>query len=258
MHPLINVGIKAARAAGKLVLRNFERADQIKADQKGLSDWVSDVDRGAEHEIIQTVRRYYPDHAILGEESGASGTSDWRWIIDPLDGTTNFLHRLPHFAVSIGVVQGNEVQHAIIYAPCSDELFTASRGHGTMMNNRRLRVSRTRQLGDSIIGTGFPIRKPEATEHYLPMFTKVVNDTAGVRRAGSAALDLAYVAAGRLDGFWELGLKPWDIAAGMLMVEEAGGIVSELNGRPNVLDTGDILAGNPRIHGQLEQLFRSE
>ncbi len=255
VHPLINVGVKAARSASRLIMRNFERADQLKPEQKGLSDWVSEVDRGAEAEIIRTIHHYYPDHAILGEESGASGDSEYCWIIDPLDGTTNFLHRLPHFAVSIAVQVRGQIEHAVIYNPAADELYTASRGAGAALNNRRLRVSRARHLGEALIGTGCPIRNPEAAARYLPMFEVVIGHTAGIRRAGSAALDLAYVAAGRLDGFWELNLKPWDIAAGLLMVIEAGGIVTELDGG-EVLETGNILAGNARIHAALGDLFR--
>lgn len=256
VHPLINVGVRAARAAGRLIMRNFERADLLRTESKGPGDWVSEVDRGAEAEIVRTIRHFYPDHAVLGEEGGASGDSEWCWIIDPLDGTTNFLHRLPHFAVSIAVQHKGRTEHAVVYNPAAEELFVASRGAGAQLDGRRIRVSREHRLGNALIGTGCPIRKPELAARYLPMFEAVVNESAGIRRAGSAALDLAYVACGRLDGFWELNLKPWDIAAGCLLVSEAGGMVSELYGG-DVMATGNVLAGNPKIHAALDRLFAS-
>lgn len=254
MHPLVNIAVTASRAAGNFIMRHLDRADQLKVQAKGLSDFVSDVDRGAEAEIIRTIQRYYPDHAILGEENGALGESEWQWVIDPLDGTTNFLHGFPHFAVSIAVLHKGEVEHGVIYAPCTQDLYTASKGKGAQLNNRRMRVSRRTKLSEALIGTGAPIRNPERNQQYLPMFEQVIENTAGIRRAGAAALDLAYVAAGRLDGFWELSLQPWDIAAGMLMVREAGGIVTELDGG-NPLETGSIVAAAPKLHPELIHLL---
>jgi myo-inositol-1(or 4)-monophosphatase len=256
VHPLVNVAVTAARAAGNYILRHAPHTDRLTVTAKGLSDFVSEVDRGAEAEIIRNIRRYYPDHAILGEESGESGHGDTVWIIDPLDGTTNFLHGIPHYAVSIGVVHRGKPEHAVVYAPCTNDLYTASAGGGAQLNSRRLRVSRTAALDESLIGTGAPFRDAERIEQYLPQLGRVLQETAGIRRAGSAALDLAYVASGRLDGFWELGLKPWDIAAGILLVQEAGGVVSEIYGRSDVLKTGHLLAGNPRIHEALLPLIR--
>ena len=256
VNPLINIAVSAARAAGNLIMRSFERADQLKYEQKGLSDFVSEVDRAAEAEIVNVIRKYHRDHAILAEESGASGESDWEWIIDPLDGTSNFLHRLPHFCVSIAIRHEGEVKHGVIYAPCTQDLYIASRGVGALQNNRRIRVSRRHQLSESLIGTGAPIRHEQRIATYIPQFERVIGATAGIRRAGSAALDLAYVAAGRLDGFWELNLKPWDIAAGILLVEEAGGIVTEMNGG-DVLETGNVLAATPKLHPHLAELINS-
>lgn len=257
MHPLVNVAVTAARAAGNLIIRHAPHVDRLAVVTKGQSDFVTEVDRGAEAEIVRTIRRFYPHHAILGEEGGASGEHETVWIIDPLDGTTNFLHGIPHYAVSIGVVHRGKPEHAVIYAPATNDLYISTAGRGAQLNNRRLRVSRATTLDEALIGTGAPFRDEDRIAHYLPQLGRVLEQTAGIRRAGSAALDLAYVASGRLDGFWELGLKPWDIAAGMLLVQEAGGVVSEIYGRDDVLDTGHILAGNPRIHDALQGLVRS-
>ncbi|MCH9828151.1 MAG: inositol monophosphatase family protein [Pseudomonadota bacterium] len=262
MHPLVNIAVTAARAAGNFILRHSERVESLNVQTKGASDFVSEVDRGAEAEIIRTIRRYYPDHAILAEEGGGSEVhpddAEYTWIIDPLDGTTNFLHRVPQYCVSIGIVRRGVVEHGVIYAPEPGDLYTASKGSGAQLNNRRLRCSRTKTLDEALIGTGMPIRNPERREIYMPMLGNVLDSTAGIRRPGSAALDLAYVAAGRFDGFWELGLKPWDIAAGILMVQEAGGVVSELYGRDDVLATGNVVAANVKLHGPLLSLLRSD
>lgn len=260
MHPLVNIAVTAARAAGNFIQRHSERVESLKVQSKGASDFVSEVDRGAEAEIIRTIRRFYPDHAILAEESGASESPDaeYTWVIDPLDGTTNFLHRVPQYCVSIAALRRGVVEHGVIYAPVAGDLFTATRGSGAQLNSRRIRCSRTQNLEEALIGTGMPIRNPENRERYLPMLESVIDNTAGIRRAGSAALDLAYVAAGRFDGFWELALKPWDIAAGVLMVQEAGGVVTELYGRDDVLKTGNVLAANVKLHGPLQSLLRPE
>ena len=255
MHALEHIAISAARAAGNHIMRNLDRADQLKISRKSRNDFVSDVDRGAEAEIIHTIRKAHPDHAVLAEEGGADGQSDWLWIIDPLDGTTNFLHGLPHFAVSIAVQHKGKLQHGVIYAPCTQDLYVATRGSGAVLNSRKIRVSKTSAIEESLVGTGVPLRAAKLDE-YLPQLRAVVEKTAGVRRAGAAALDLAYVACGRLDAFWELGLKPWDMAAGMLLVEEAGGVISELYGADDPLKTGNLFAGSPRMYEQIAPLLR--
>jgi myo-inositol-1(or 4)-monophosphatase len=215
---------------------------------------VSEVDRAAEQEIIDTVRRSYPNHAFLAEESGRLGESDTVWIIDPLDGTTNFLHGFPVFAVSIAVEEKGRLTHGVIYDPLRQELFTASRGVGAQLDGRRIRVSDQRGLDQALIGTGLPfLGKTEQLDRYLPMLRFVIEHTAGVRRPGAASLDLAYVAAGRLDGFWELGLKPWDMAAGALMIVEAGGMVADIKGGDDFLHTGEIVAGSPRVFDALRR-----
>ncbi len=251
MHPLVNIAVSAARYAGNFIMRNLDRVDQLQVERKGRNDFVSQVDRGAESEIIKTIRKAYPQHAVLGEEGGRSegsgGGDEVLWIIDPLDGTTNFLHGLPHFAVSIGIQVKGRLEHGVIYAPCTQDLYCASRGSGATLNNRRIRVSGATDLSAALIGTGVPIRAANL-DAYLPMLRKVVENTAGVRRAGSAALDLAYVAAGRLDAFWEINLKPWDVAAGLVLVQEAGGIVSEIYGAKDALETGNVLAATPKLH----------
>ena len=257
MHPLVNVGVQAARAAGHIILRHAHQTDRLTVTSKGKSDFVSEVDRTAEAEITRIIRRYYPDHAILGEEGGAYGDSDTVWIIDPLDGTTNFLHGIPHYAVSIGVTYRGKLAHAVIYEPNTNDLYTATAGGGAQCNSRRIRVSRTDSLDRALIGTGAPFRDEERIQRYLPQLGGVLNETAGIRRAGSAALDLAWVANGRLDGFWENDLKPWDIAAGVLLVREAGGTVTELYGRNDVMDTGNVLACNLPIHTALERAIHS-
>ncbi len=257
MHPLVNIAVAAARSAGNFIMRHHDRTDALKVDRKGRNDFVSEVDRGAENEIVRQIHKAYPDHAILAEEGGESGgKSDVTWIIDPLDGTTNFLHGFPHFAVSIGVQVKGKLEHGVIYAPCTQDLYIASRGVGATLNNRKMRVAKTKDLDQALIGTGVPIRA-QNLDAYIPMLRRVVASTAGVRRAGSAALDLAYVAAGRMDAFWELNLKPWDIAAGLLLVEEAGGLISEIYGGDDVLKTGNVLAATPKLHPVMLEMLKS-
>ncbi|MGB0955930.1 MAG: inositol monophosphatase family protein [Panacagrimonas sp.] len=255
MHPLVNIAVSAARSAGNFIMRNVERVDQLKIERKGRNDFVTQIDRGAEMEIVRQIHRHYPDHAILAEEGGESGENEVRWIIDPLDGTTNFLHRFPHFAVSIGIQVRGRLEHGVIYAPCTQDLYVASRGGGATLNNRRIRVSGAKDMDQALIGTGVPIRAVNL-DAYLPMLQNVVSHTAGIRRAGSAALDLAYVAAGRLDAFWELNLKPWDIAAGIVLVQEAGGIVSEIYDGDDILRSGHILAATPKLHQSCWDLLK--
>ena len=256
MHPLINIAVSAARSAGNYIMRNLERVPNLQVERKGRNDFVTQVDRNAEAEIIKIIQKAYPAHAILGEEGGLIGKNEITWVIDPLDGTTNFLHGLPHFAVSIGITVKGRPEHGVIYAPCTQDLYIASRGAGATLNNRKIRVSGAKDMDQALIGTGVPLRE-ENLDAYLPMLRKVVANTAGVRRAGSAALDLAYVAAGRLDAFWELNLKPWDIAAGIVLVHEAGGMVTEIYDQPDPMITGNILAGTPKVHPVLAGLLRS-
>ncbi len=228
------------------MMRHLDRVDQLQIDRKGRFDFVSDVDRRAELAIIETIHRAYPDHAILGEESGHHGEHELQWVIDPLDGTTNYLHQLPHFCTSIGILDRGELAHAIVFDPFKDELFTASKGRGAQLNRRRLRVSSCKKLDQALLATGEPLEAGARLDRYLPQMDRVVRACGGIRRQGSAALDLAYVAAGRLDGYWELNLKPWDIAAGMLLVSEAGGSVRELDDG-DALKTGNIIAANQKL-----------
>ncbi|HEX6828977.1 MAG TPA: inositol monophosphatase family protein [Burkholderiales bacterium] len=251
MHPMLNTAIKAARRAGAIINRASGNLDLLHVTRKSQADFVSEVDRGAEQAIIDTLLEAYPGHSILAEESGSQGKSEYQWVIDPLDGTTNFLHGLPQFAVSIALAHKGTVTQAVVYDPSRNDLFTASRGRGAYLNNRRLRVSKRIKLEDALIGTGFPFRELKHLEQYLAMFRDLVKQTSGVRRPGAASLDLAYVAAGWYDGFWELGLSRWDIAAGTLLITESGGLVGDLQGGDRHMDTGHIVAGNPKIFVQL-------
>ena len=253
MHPMLNTAVKAARRAGTIINRASQNLDILTVTTKAANDYVSEVDRAAEDAIVRVLQEAYPSHAILAEESGASGKSEFQWIIDPLDGTTNFLHGFPQYAVSIALTQKGVLSQAVIYDPVHNDLFTASRGRGAYLNDKRLRISKRINLQKSLIGTGFPFREFSQIDAYLAMFRDLTQKTAGLRRAGSAALDLAYVAAGRLDGFWEFGLSPWDMAAGSLLITEAGGLVGDLEGNGGFLESGNIVAGNPKIFSQLIQ-----
>ncbi len=255
MHPLLNIAIRAARRAGEVIIRSLNRLESLTITSKGRNDFVSEVDRNAEQEIIGIIRHHYPDHAVLAEESGRSGENDTVWIIDPLDGTTNFLHGFPTFAVSIACQQKGRLEHAVVYDPISQELFTATRGSGAHLDNRRMRVSKQRTLEGALISTGFPFRANTLyIDAYLQMLKAAMQSTAGVRRPGAAALDLAYVAAGRVDGFWEIGLSPWDTAAGTLLIQEAGGRIGTLTGA-EYAQGGDVLAGTPKVYAALLELF---
>jgi myo-inositol-1(or 4)-monophosphatase len=252
---MLNIAVKAARRAGNLIYRATDKIDHLTVTRKSHADFVSEVDRAAEQTIIQTLLEAYPDHAILAEESGAQGDSEFVWIIDPLDGTTNFLHGFPQFAVSIALQHKGVITQAVVYDPTKNELFTATRGRGAFLNDKRIRVTKRVNLADSLIGTGFPYTKFDHMDAYVGIFKDLIQKTAGLRRPGSAALDLAWMAAGRYDGFFETGLHIWDIAAGTLLITEAGGMVSDLHGKETYLKTGHICAGNPNIHPQLLQVI---
>ncbi|MGH8186759.1 MAG: inositol monophosphatase family protein [Steroidobacteraceae bacterium] len=257
MQPLLNIAIRAARRAGEVIVRGMNRVHRLDVRAKGQNDFVTEIDMQAELEIMEIVRKHYPEHAFLAEESGGVGArdSEFVWIIDPLDGTTNFLHGFPQFAVSIAVQRRGRLEHAVVYDPLRQELFTASRGDGAQVDGKRIRVSAHVGLERALIGTGFPYRTNlHWLDDYMAMLKAVTQATAGIRRAGAAALDLAYVAAGRLDGFWELGLSPWDTAAGTLLITEAGGMVGALNGS-EYKQQGDIVAGTPKVYAPLLELL---
>jgi myo-inositol-1(or 4)-monophosphatase len=253
---MINIAVRAARAAGNVLLRYYDRIDSLTITTKGKNEFVSEVDRAAEEVIIETLRKAYPDHAVLAEESGHTDGNDFQWVIDPLDGTTNYLHGFPQFSVSIALKHKGVLEHGVVYDPLREEMFTASRGSGALLNDRRMRVTARRGLEGALIGTGFPYREHSHLEAYLGMFRELIQKTAGIRRPGSAALDLAYVAAGRLDGFWELDLSEWDIAAGTLLIREAGGMVTDIRGGDQHLQSGNLIAGGIKIHGALLQAIR--
>jgi myo-inositol-1(or 4)-monophosphatase len=258
MQPLVNIAVRAARRAGEVIVRGMNRLHRLDVRSKGQNDFVTEVDLQAEQEIIEIIRKHYPDHAILAEESGQShdkNDAEFTWIIDPLDGTTNFMHGFPQFAVSIGVQRRGRMEHAVVYDPLRQELFTASRGDGAQVDGRRIRVSKQVGLEGALIGTGFPYRPNQRwMESYMQMLRAVMTSTAGVRRPGAAALDLAYVAAGRLDAFWEFGLAPWDTAAGTLLITEAGGLVGTITGA-EYKQGGDILVGSPKVYAPLLELL---
>ena len=258
MHPMLNIAVKAARRAGDIIVQASRNLDLLTISKKSRSDYVSEVDGAAEEVIIRILREAYPNHAILAEESGTSGDvqdAEYQWIIDPLDGTTNFLHGLPQYAVSIALKHKGILNKAVVYNPNNNELFTASRGDGAYLNNQRLRVSKRIHLEDCLIGTGIPFRDLTHVEAYLSIFKDIIPRVAGIRRPGSASLDLSYVAAGRYDGFWEIGLAPWDMAAGALIIKEAGGLVGDLEGDDTYLESGQILAGNPKVFSQLLKII---
>lgn len=259
MHPLLNVAVMAARRAGSTLIKKMVNLDKLNIEQKAHNDFVSDADRAAEKAVISVIHKHYPDHAILAEESGASGESDTVWIIDPLDGTTNYLHGFPVFAVSIGVQVKGRMEHGVVYDPLRQELFTASRGHGAQVDGHRIRVSGRKEMQRALIGTGFPFRDAKMDiKPYLNMLGTTIQNTSGVRRAGAAALDLCYVAAGRLDAFFEIGLAPWDLAAGSLIIREAGGMVSGLDGSENFMETGHVLCGTPRVYRDFAKLCAAD
>ena len=257
MHPMLNIAVRAARRAGSIINRAALGGAALEVKSKQANDYVTQVDRAAEEEIMEVVRKAYPDHGFLAEESGASaGQAEVRWIIDPLDGTTNFIHGFPQYCVSLAVEQRGALAHAVVYDPGRNELFTASKGRGAFLNDRRIRVSKCRRLQDALVGTGFPYRELGRVDLYLGQLKRLMSEASGVRRAGAAALDLAYVACGRLDAFWELGLSPWDMAAGVLLIQEAGGLVGDLEGEAGFLESGDICAATPKVFPPLLEALR--
>src|SRR5258706_1153350 len=263
MHPMLSIAVRAARRAGSIINRASLDSGGLQVRSKQANDFVTEVDRAAEAAIIDAVRKAYPEHAILGEESGAlgpssgpgsgadSGKAEYRWIIDPLDGTTNFIHGFPQYCVSIGVEHRGALAHAVIYDPSRNELFTASKGRGAFLNDRRIRVSKCLKLQDALVGTGFPFKELARADLYLKQLRAMMEKSSGVRRAGAAALDLAYVACGRLDAFWELGLMPWDMAAGVLLIQEAGGLVGDLDRDQGFMGSGDGCAAAAEIFSAL-------
>ncbi len=258
-HPMLNTAIKAARRAGSIINR-ATLAGGFEVQSKRVNDFVTEIDRAAEDAIIGIVRQAYPDHAILAEESGENdggAKNEYTWVIDPLDGTTNFIHGFPQYCVSIAVRYRGQIAHAVVYDPVKNELFTGSKGRGAYLNDRRIRVTRCAQLRDGLVGTGFPFKELERIDLYMKQMRRMMHSCAGVRRAGAAALDLAYVACGRLDGFWEMGLSRWDMAAGALLIKEAGGLVGGLAGEDDWYETGDIVAATPKVFPQLLEAVRA-
>ncbi|MBI1891793.1 MAG: inositol monophosphatase [Burkholderiales bacterium] len=259
MHPMLNTAIKAARRGAAVINRASFDVDRLKVSSKQQNDFVTEVDQAAEQAIIEVLKTAYPDHAILAEESGASADlseqSENVWIIDPLDGTTNFIHGFPQYCVSIALKQKGQITQAVVYDPTRNDLFTATKGAGAYLNDKRIRVGKRDKMAEALIGTGFPYRDMSGLDNYVEMFRVMTQKCAGLRRPGAAALDLAYVAAGRLDGFFEKGLKPWDIAAGALLITEAGGIVGNFTGDSDYLYHGDVLAGSPKIFAQMVTLL---
>ncbi|HHZ69504.1 MAG TPA: inositol monophosphatase [Methylococcaceae bacterium] len=248
MHPMLNIATRAARSAGELILRSTDNIGALKVPQKSKNGFASEIDKSAEREIIRIINSAYPDHSIIAEESGHHPGNDYVWIIDPLDGTTNFLHGFPQYSISIALTHKGKITQGVIFDPLKDELFCASRGAGALLNDRKIRVSQQTHLQGSLLGTGFPVKPLQYLDVYLEMFKALHTNSAGIRRTGSAALDLAYLAAGRLDGFWEIGLRPWNMAAGVLLIQEAGGIVTDFSFDDHFMKSGNIIAGNPKMH----------
>lgn len=257
MHPMLNIAVRAARRAGDIIARSTDKVDQLEVKHKADNDFVSEVDHQAEEEIIYVIRKAFPEHAILAEESGQHAGNDYEWVIDPLDGTTNFVHGFPQYAVSIALRHKGRLEVAVVYDPMRQEMFTASRGAGAHLNGKRIRVSTRNSLKGALLGTGIPFRDDlPYLDAYLDMLKALLPGSAGIRRPGSAALDLAYVAAGRLDGFWEFGLNQWDMAAGVLLIEEAGGLVSDLNGGFTHMQTGNVVAAPPKVFKAMLQAIK--
>lgn len=258
MHPMLTIAVRAARRGGTIIQRARSRLHEIDFDQKGKQDYVSQVDRDSEMAVIDTLLTAFPHHAIKAEESGEQGESDHEWVVDPLDGTLNFLHGYNRFAISIALKVKGRLDQAVVYDPVMDDLFTASRGMGAQLNGQKIRTANRSNLSQCLLATGFPVRTPNDMASSLTSFSEVLPRCSDIRRSGAASLDLAYVACGHLDGYWESGLKEWDVAAGSLLVQESGGLVGDLSGTEKHLDTGNIIAANPRIYKQLLPLIKTE
>jgi myo-inositol-1(or 4)-monophosphatase len=258
MHPMLNIAVKAARRAGSIINRAVLEGGALEIRAKNKNDFVTQVDKAAEQAIIGVIRTAYPEHRILAEESGDTpgARPEYLWVIDPLDGTTNYIHGFPQYCVSIALEHKGVLAQAVVYDPGKNELFTASRGRGAFLDDRRIRVSKCLQLKDALVGTGFPFKELSRLDLYLRQLRTLMTSCAGVRRAGAAALDLAYVAAGRLDAFWEMGLSRWDMAAGALLIQEAGGLAADLQGGADFLDRGEIAAATPKVLPQLLEALR--
>lgn len=253
MHPYVNTALTAARKAADVIMRGYQRPDLLKISKKQTKDFVTNIDKAAEHAIIDTLRTAYPNHGFLGEESGLSKTAsdEYVWIIDPIDGTNNFIHGISHFSISIALQYRNKIEHGLIYDPVRDDLFTASRGEGAQKNNRRIRVSQRYDFEDCLIGTGTNFRETKYNDVYYAALKEIALACLSVRSCGSAALDLAYIASGQLDGYFKLGLSLWDVAAGVLLVKEAGGLISDFHGGENYLKTGNIITANAKVFKEL-------
>lgn len=257
MQPMLNIAVRAARNAGKIIARAYEQLDLVQAELKGTNDFVTNVDKEAEDAIISTIKASYPDHSFVAEESGITeGDAKFQWIIDPLDGTTNFIKGIPHFAVSIALKVNGKLEQAVILDPIRGELFTASRGTGAQLDGKRIRVSKAKDLSGTLLATGFPFKQKHQIAPYQAIFADLFLQVADMRRAGSAALDLAYVAAGRMEGFWEIGLKPWDTAAGQLIAKEAGAVISDFEGGDNHDKSGNIVVATPKVLGAILKTIR--
>lgn len=257
MNPFLNTAFKAARRAGQMMIRAAGNLDAVKTDSKAFNDFVSDVDRNSEIILVEALKEAYPHHKITCEESGSHGkaAAEYEWIIDPLDGTTNFLHGHPQYAISMALLHKGVLQEALVYAPERNDVYMASRGKGALLNDRRIRVSNRIELNRCLIGTGFPVVDQSMMDKYLAILKDFLSKTAGGRREGAASLDLCAVATGRFDGFFEFNLKPWDIAAGALIVQEAGGIVNDMTGEDAWLESGDIVAANPKVLAQMLKII---
>lgn len=262
MNAMLNIAKKAAREAGRFISQSADRVDSTMIANKGQHDYVTEVDTRVENHIIEIIKEAYPSHSFLAEESGSSENqeNDYQWIIDPIDGTTNFIHGIPQYAISIALMHKGKLEVAVVYDPIKNEEFTAERGKGAQLNNRRIRVSQIKNMQDAVIGTGFPFRPDQENimDMYFDQAKNVAKETAGIRRAGAASLDLAYVAAGRLDGFWEYGLQPWDIAAGILLIQEAGGLLSDPKGGSDYLKQGNLVCATPKLFKPLLQLLNKK
>ena len=256
MHPMTNIAVRAARDGGRILMRYLDRVDSIKIETKSRNDFVSDVDRAAEQAIIHAISKAYPNHAILAEESGEHDGNTYQWVIDPLDGTTNYLHGFPQFAVSVALREKGQLLCGVVYDPVREELFHATRGEGAFLNDRRIRVTTRKSMQGALLGTGIPFRDLRHKEAYFGMMQDLIVDSAGVRRPGSAALDFAWLAAGRVDGFWELGLSEWDFAAGALLVREAGGVVTDISGGNRYFETGNVVAAGIKLHGEMLRIIK--